>query len=383
MKQPPNIDNVLKEWDRTYDSSLQEIALNTRGEFLQNFPMNKLKDMTLDEYVIGQQSPTFCTFVEVKTKPWAFIQGATADKFGIYFGVTNTDKTKKYRFTKKFGSDEQSAFNSVKKALLQLIELGKATELDFQAIDSNPISQMFKAKILSLYFPDKFINVCSEEHLQLFGEKYGHGDKRQNSEYQHLLLKSKLSNPITRNWSNPKFTAFLYECFNNQHPPKASLQEPKSKTYKEVDFEKLNRERAEIGELAEAFAYEWEKTRLIGADFKELIPKIKDHRKKPGYGYDFLSYSSSDEKRCIEVKSVRKLFKGKKNDYRFFLSANQYETSHIERMKNNYYFYLVFFDGQGKPVYLKPVIANKFYNDVEITPTNYLISFNLSENLCS
>ncbi|CAM5206687.1 hypothetical protein OURE66S_01093 [Oligella ureolytica] len=165
MTQLPNIDNVLKEWDRTYDSSLEEIALNTRGEFLQNFPMNKLKDMTLDEYVIGLQSPTFCTFVEVKTKPWAFIQGATAYKFGIYFGVTHRNKTKKYRFTKKFGDDEHSAFNSVKKALLQLIALGKATELDFQAIDNNPISQMFKAKILSLYFSRKIYKCMQQRAL--------------------------------------------------------------------------------------------------------------------------------------------------------------------------------------------------------------------------
>jgi len=30
---------------------------------------------------------------------------------------------------------------------------------DFSALDENPLSQMFKAKILSLYFPERFLNV--------------------------------------------------------------------------------------------------------------------------------------------------------------------------------------------------------------------------------
>lgn len=45
----------------------------------------------MDQYVIGLQSPTFCTYVEAKTRQWATIQGSPAFKFGVYFGRTKRD----------------------------------------------------------------------------------------------------------------------------------------------------------------------------------------------------------------------------------------------------------------------------------------------------
>lgn len=100
----------------------------------------------MDDYVIGKGTDSFCAYVEPKTKAWANIEGATASKFGIYFGRTKSDPKKQYRFTRKFGDTRSEAFMEVKKALLDLIEAGKAK--DFSSIDNNLLSPMFKAKIL-------------------------------------------------------------------------------------------------------------------------------------------------------------------------------------------------------------------------------------------
>ncbi len=155
----------LRDFESAYDVTHEDIAAQARGEFLNAFPITSLSHLELDNYVIGHQRPTFCAHVEAKTRPWANIQGATSEKFGIYFGKTKTDPEKKYRFTRRFGDTRDDAFRSVKTALLQLIQLGQAAQLDFSEIDKSPLSQMFKAKILSLYFPDKFLNVCSANHL--------------------------------------------------------------------------------------------------------------------------------------------------------------------------------------------------------------------------
>jgi hypothetical protein len=61
----------------------------------------------------------------------------------------------------------------VRAALLDLVALGATKNLDFAAIDANPLSQMFKAKILSLYYPERFLAVCSSEHLEMLGEILG------------------------------------------------------------------------------------------------------------------------------------------------------------------------------------------------------------------
>jgi hypothetical protein len=364
----------LQAFDGTYDTKHEDIAAQVRGEFLEKFPITSLPLMKRDDYVIGLQSPTFCAHVEAKTRPWANIQGATSNKFGIYFGKTKTDPEKKYRFTHKFGETSDEAFSSVKAALLALVRLGEASVLDFSKIDDNPLSQMFKAKILSLYFPDKFLNVCSAEHLEMLGSELGYADGRPISEYQYLLLKAKLSNAITRKWSNPKFMKFLYDEYVRAGSAVTNIvQKPRLKLHQKVNFEDISKQRDAIGKAAEEFAVEWERQRLAGAELSHLISKIDDRRDRPGYGYDFLSHTSQTEQRYIEVKSVGKLPGGQ--GHRFFLSENEYVVSKSVDYRDAYFFYLVFFNGNGQPFELQPIRADEFYKLGEMSPASYVVRF--------
>lgn len=124
--------------------------------------------------------------------------------------VSESSPTLKYRFRKRFGSSSKEAFANVKQALIDLVESGAASKPDFIAIDANPLSQMFKAKILSLYFPKRYLAVCSGEHLEMLGEMLGFALNLPASEYQNLLIKAKQSDPITRRWSEPKFAKRVY-----------------------------------------------------------------------------------------------------------------------------------------------------------------------------
>jgi hypothetical protein len=124
----------LRAFESVYNVAHEDIAAQARGEFLNAFPIKSLSHLELDNYVIGHQRPTFCAYVEAKTRPWANIQGATSEKFGIYFGKTKTDLQKKYRFTRRFGNTQDDAFCSLKTALLQLIRLGQAAQLDFRRL---------------------------------------------------------------------------------------------------------------------------------------------------------------------------------------------------------------------------------------------------------
>jgi hypothetical protein len=102
-----------------------------------------------------------------------------------------------------------------------LIEAGKS--LRFADIDENPLSQLFKAKILSLYFPDKYLNVCSAEHIEELSEKLGLPSDTFVSEQQHQLLQAAWKTPITSNWSNPKIMTFLYNTFSYPGPTSPSI----------------------------------------------------------------------------------------------------------------------------------------------------------------
>ena len=208
----------LLKFEQNYDLSYDEQARKTRADFLKAYPVSELKELSLNNYIIGKSSPSFCTWVEAKTKLWANILGATSFKFGIYYGKTKSDPTQKYRFSKKFGDpakdEPQEAFQNIKKALLKLIRAGE--EKNFQEIDENSLSSLFKAKILSLYFPNVYINICSPEHLGHFAQELGLSGQF-NSEIQHLLVKEKQNHETTRSWSNPKFMTFLYTKYLPEH----------------------------------------------------------------------------------------------------------------------------------------------------------------------
>jgi hypothetical protein len=369
---------TLDAFDATYDTANEDLALQSRGAFLKAFPIRQLAGMTLDQYVIGLQSPTFCSYVEAKTRHWATIQGSPAFKFGVYFGKTKSDPRKRYHPTRKFGNNAEEAFAAVKAALLELVHEGAKSKPDFVTIDANPLSQMFKAKILSLYFPDRFLAVCSKELLELLAGKTGLPDNLPYSEIQNRLLDIKVKNSITRLWSNPKFMRFLYGTYVPQKPRKLGAnKKPRKKTHRKVNFEDIQTQRGAIGKKAEKFALQWEKDRLIGAELAHLVDDIDDRTDRPSYGYDFLSHTSAKKPRYIEVKSISK----HSGQRRFFLSDNEHSVSCSPEHRNAYYFYLVAFNGEGEPVELTPRLAANLYATADIAPASYTALFDLEDSL--
>jgi Domain of unknown function (DUF3883) len=366
----------LAKFEAEYDSSHEDTALQTRGPFIRRFPLHSLDKLTAEEYVVGHGQPTFCNLVESGTKAWANIQGATSFKFGIYYGKTKSDPTLKYRFTEKFGTNEKEAFAAVKAALLDLVALGASTQPDFRTIDDNPLSQMFKAKILSLYYPDRFLAVCSGDNLDMLGEIAGFEMNLFRSQYQYLLLKAKRDNATTRKWSEPKFMAYLFKTYVRiERAIESPIEKPRVKKHRRVDFEEMQKQRTEIGKIAEEYALNWEKERLAGAQLENRIKDIEDRRDRPGYGHDFLSFSADREYRYIEVKCVARLSDG----HRFFLSDNEHQTSLSKEYGDGYFFYLVYFGGDGKPLELEAVSAKQLYTKVELLPSSYEVRFDRQE----
>lgn len=374
MAMQSDLDNELLAFEKSFDTSHEDKAVSTRGQFLHDFPLKRLNDLTLDDYVIGKGTASFCAHVEAKTREWAVIQGSTAIKFGIYYGKTKSDPTMTYRFSKKFGDSRKEAFKLVKEALLTLVKSGKAK--DFEAIDNNSLSQLFKAKILSLYFPETYLNVCSAEHLESIASELGISKKEFSSEYQHLIYLKKLENPITKIWSNPKYMVYLYKKFikgNLNQPDPEVIKKPRKKVNRRVDFDEISENRDEIGKKSEKFAMEWEKSRLIGLGYPELAKLIADRRDMPSYGYDFMSHSAHGIERYVEVKSAGR---DKKNGgFRFFLSDNEFSVSKSDEHSDEYYFYLVFYGNDGNPIEVLAKKANEIYASCEFTPCAYMVRF--------
>lgn len=203
---------------RNFDFSERAIDIQhlfiLRDEFVKRFTPDFIKTMKLEDYCIGlgrKDISCFCYAIEQSFKDLGLIFGATAKKFGIFYSV----KDDMYVYTPKFGHSKTKAFNTVRRNLVNLIEAGAEEDLD--KIVKNIFSSMVKGKILSLYYPDKYLNIFSDEHLDHFLYRLGLGNDElyaADSVYKRkAIVDFKNEDALTRSWEMEKFSAFLYEMF--------------------------------------------------------------------------------------------------------------------------------------------------------------------------
>lgn len=365
-----------KKFNRLYDGQWEDEADMQRGEFLRRFPVKSLPSLTLSNYAIGQnKGRTFCHWAEPGTDKWARSTGATASKFGVYFGFAGKGSEERYRYTKKFAGDLQlegaqtKVFRNIHTQLLSLVERGPA--LDFLSVDVNLLSQMLKAKVLSLYFDDLYLPICSGDVLRDVAQELNF-DSDSPSEIQHEALLLKQKSPTFRDWSNLKLTAFLLRRVSGKlagdvpNPPKAPPKKPRVPNLDfEPDFEEMARRAREKGEKSERFALEREESRLRSRGLTALIPKIHDRTKKPRYGYDFESFSSPGQPRYIEVKTF--------TASRFFVSANELRIAQDEEKGKCYFFYLVTYDEAGEPDNCLIYRADEVLDWCDLKPQNFMV----------
>ena len=360
------------EGSRQESKKMFEKLENERKEFLNRFPENKLFSMSIEEYSIGgeKSEKSFCYWIENRLQGLGNIHGATAFKFGIYFGKTKSDLYQKYRFTKRFGTSETEAFQNIKTTIISLLESAKKDNLD-EIID-NTLSPMFKGKILSTYYPKKYLNIFANERLEYFLDKLDviYSDSDNEIKKRQILIDFKNKDSVMSNWSIYEFSKFLDESFGKQFKEEEAPVElkkyletkkdyPKMKQVKAdfidlkinpeniiyktkglkpigktIDFEKENIINKLLGNRGEEIVFSLEKKDLEKIGKKELAKKVQWVSKTDdSLGYDILSYDEDGKPKYIEVKSTNQ---SQKSNANFSISSNQYRKA---KELENYYFY--------------------------------------------
>jgi hypothetical protein len=217
---------------------------NLRIEFVTQFNRQKLEEMTLEEYALNLENNalskrSFCYWVETLLRGLGSIQGSTAIKFGVYFGKVKSDQTKKYRWA----SWTNESFDTIRNALVDLYDTGERE--DINAIVSNPISPMFKGKLLSLYFPNRYLNILSVSYLHHFlnklSIKYNNGSDPVI--LREALLSYKQTHPEFMNKSAIEFGHSLGDKFDWPSPKKVqheSAEKLYENTLKDLTNTSLN-----------------------------------------------------------------------------------------------------------------------------------------------
>ena len=169
-------------------------------QFLQEFPLETLREMPLEKYTNLNRTDSFCYWLESRTYGLGSVWGGTSYKFGIY-RYTNKPKAgdsrivsdDAYAWYKRYGKDSASeAYEIVRNAI---VDIAKAAESgNFDLIDGNNIlGESIKWKIAFLYSGLKLLPIYKKEMLNSLASGMGMEDAQSHSvpEIQRFLMDSK------------------------------------------------------------------------------------------------------------------------------------------------------------------------------------------------
>jgi hypothetical protein len=191
---------------------------NILNNFLEQWSLDKVEKMSLEQYVSTGDPTTFTQWVENRTIELGSISGQFGSRmFGIY-KRGNSDPLDLYEndelhtWSKKYGKDKDLAFLEVKKHIVNIIQYSLTG--NFSQIDSLPIPDIFKWKIAYLYSNERLIPIFQREVLKEIARYYGLSvnSKTTVSEIQKVLIDKK---PLELNTHE-----FMVELWSKFRPQK-------------------------------------------------------------------------------------------------------------------------------------------------------------------
>lgn len=375
-----------------------------RKEFVTDFDRKSIAAMTIDDYIVGKKSKTsFCYRLERSLDCLGRITGQNASKFGVWY----SPKEAIYKFNTKFGNNYETAFNNVKKAILEIIDCGAVS--DKEAIIANKLNALVKGKILSVYYPDKYLNIFSSPHLDYFLTTLncviGKFLKSNVVYKREALINFKNDDEDMKKWSLRTFSTFIYSQYpkaptkDNGVSSSPNQKEPELPQINPNDIEFVNltldatpipntsrkssniipprdyveeaKRNKELGTKGEEIAWIAEIKRLkdllsISTDKAEKMVEWKAD-KSDSFGYDILSKNEDGTNRYIEVKATL----GNVGDMDFYYT--QYELETAEKFGKDYYIYIVYNIQTTKPKIW--ILSNPFIGDdkLELQPIKYKV----------
>lgn len=183
--------------DRFSSTSKNQKLYDLKKQFLVEWPIEKLKTMTLDEYT-NLEKTSFCYWLEAITTDLGSIWGGSAYKFGIFkrkeIESDNYNEKRKsdgvYAWYGKYGDNAEDVFKKIKEIVLEIIECVQNNNLE--AIDTIDLGDAYKWKIAFLYGNFNVINIFKKEMLKKSAEFLGY-NKRDNkiSLFNQFILSKK------------------------------------------------------------------------------------------------------------------------------------------------------------------------------------------------
>jgi MoxR-like ATPase len=230
-----NISLQLEELIRAFDKNRNLFDIDRSPEelervrlsFVSAFPLEKLLQLQLDDYVVGKPDPetgtvdksTFCYRLENEMKKLSSFPVRASLDFGIYYSRKREGYD--YKNKEKYSSP-QEAFDAVKSELYSILKAGEQYHIDHDISTllstlerKYNINRPIISKILSIYYPDDFVQIHVSNVLESILQSFRTSVNNFNGRFfmaQAHLLEIKNSHPMMRQWSTSDFSHFLWRA---------------------------------------------------------------------------------------------------------------------------------------------------------------------------
>ena len=147
------------------DKFFQTLAEN-KSKFVKRFPLDKLLDIPIEEYIVLKANypetynDVFTYWLERKKEIGGAIGGGNASKFYIYMDATGKyciGYGNKKRYIE--GDELKYEYNDLISKIVKSIEFAREDNIEGIKELNPPLWNMVLLKILSIYLPNKFIDV--------------------------------------------------------------------------------------------------------------------------------------------------------------------------------------------------------------------------------
>ncbi|MCL4534917.1 MAG: hypothetical protein M1401_19345 [Chloroflexi bacterium] len=199
----------LAKWSTHNDKVMSDELQRLRDSFVQKFPIDRLSELTLDQYAIGK-TDSFCYWLEHETVELGSIRGGSSAKFGVWWSSGGGT----WRWNKWYQSPED-ALTRIKQGLLALISEVQAGNFDrLDALGSSKLGQnrySLRSKPLYLYFPEEFLPINNPAHLSHFLTCFGEKPTGDFHSQNRQLLRFLRSQPEFADFDTKQMEKFLYD----------------------------------------------------------------------------------------------------------------------------------------------------------------------------
>ena len=136
---------------------MNEEKIQLWESFLQTWPLERLKKMSLEEYTNLNRNDSFCYWIEAKTNALGGIWGGSSYKFGIFMrkDLTTEDKRSSYKtdgtyaWAEKYGPTKEDAFSVIRSYIADIVKFAVSGNLE--KIEPIDLGHAVKWKIAALY----------------------------------------------------------------------------------------------------------------------------------------------------------------------------------------------------------------------------------------